>query len=1422
MIPRFPWRMVPFLLVALLSTNPSMASHPGAGAAAPLDALSSSHGTPCPGPMIADQYPGSLGVDAPFGTPPAVANRTVHVDYWYQSNVTSATSGTTISCLARTATAVTGGNGSFVLPAGIPNGSCTVHACTQNSGPFGPARFGVNATDPPGDTLRVTRDGTRVVLYWTAALAAVAISPWGRQVLSTDAPTNFTAVGSAGDGGPSPATLDPHWVISGADWSLIGASNGTTTRIEASDGAASGSLRLDANGSLNGTFLGMPPFVDALEAVPTSLSTGTLAPTSVDAGDPVSVALTGEGAAGYAYSAFAAPGLAVPAVALPCTVSAPNLQSVVSISCRGSFSYPSAGVAQPWANLSNGYSTARWTFPQVVVASALTVTMTPDPAAGYRNEAIPFVVGVASGSGTPPYGPACLAPGTGALECASVGSTSWSLGYAYTTDGSYTAVASVVDGAGANHTRSVPVHVADPPGLSSLSTGTNRVAAGSTISITAYLSGGLWPARYWWNDSDPNGTLRSGALGSDGTLGLTQSFPWAGLHQITLTVVDALGTRVASSTALDVASGPANGLRCEGGTLLPDGAAGAVLPLHVRAVDAVGSVAGTFADPLVLTALGPSGALDVNGSPAPVVPSGNGSWAVPGSAWAGGWLNLTYSSREAGRWNLSLSDPRSSSIPTLRVTVSVVADGRHPRLVGAPGERPSGRSSDTHWTVEDPYGNPVVDGYVVVRSVFASGSLSVDSPILDQAGVGGVWVNYTALDDGAGTVHVLDEQNESLLPAIAVPAAAAAMGSSEVLPVLALLGLVTVGGILLVLRFRPRPARPGGSELEGELERHAAGRTHLLQRLSEGPASSLEDLEGAWEGPPPRPEPSEIVEWMAALLTEGVVSAEAGPGGAPRFVLTAERSEAPGLTLDDAALERALARRDEEPDPRDPGGACAGRDPGRSGGRGDRRVPDQVVVPVRGLPGSEAVPERSERLLQPPHLRGDRLGGAVPMEEPVEELRDPVHLLHAHADPGQFRGAEPDPLRPLRARVAGQEVLVRDDADGGEAPGDLLPAALGAHPDGEGVGGGESEGLRQHVEAPGVERRAQRPGVLDRPPGVLPSEGEVLGQADGEGGHGVQVMVGGDAREGGPLQPLHDLRVVGLSEEDPVLRTGEGLVRRGRDHHAALPERVLELAAGDEAQHVGRIVPALRADLLQRRPELGDGEREEEEGEPEEAELRPDGLEDLPGPGNVEGHPVRVPGIVDRFHRPEAEGAEGGARDVRPVRQPGGADEIAGLGEGLQDGEVRHRPGDGTDVGEGAAEEALREVEADPLHLVDLLVPLVVPLSGEPLGVPGMEVTDEELLRIRGEQVLRGDERQRVLEPLRVGADRRADPLDGTGHLGADVRCRSVLRRTPPPLHFQWNPRGGRAARAADPRAIMTSAISPLCSTLRSEAGTAG
>ncbi len=296
------------------------------------------------------------------------------------------------------------------------------------------------------------------------------------------------------------------------------------------------------------------------------------------------------------------------------------------------------------------------------------------------------------------------------------------------------------------------------------------------------------------------------------------------------------------------------------------------------------------------------------------------------------------------------------------------------------------------------------------------------------------------------------------------------------------------------------------------------------------------------------------------------------------------------------------------------------------------------------------------------------------MQEVVEELRDPLHLPLAHPDPRHLGRAEPDSAGVLRALVAGEQVLVRDDPKVSEPFRDRLPTPLLLDAHGESVGSGEPEVGGEHVEPPVVEGLGEGAGVRDGLPRVVAAELEVLGEADREGGHRVQVVVARDAGEGPALEFFLELGVLRVRQQDPVLRAGEGLVGGGRQDRAPLLEWVLELAARDQAQHVRSVVPSARADLLERRPEFLDRHREEEQGEPEQAGLRSDGAKDLPGSGDVDCHRLRVPGVVDRLDPPEPERTERGARDVRAVREAARPDEVARLGEGLQHREVGDGP----------------------------------------------------------------------------------------------------------------------------------------------------
>ena len=132
----------------------------------------------------------------------------------------------------------------------------------------------------------------------------------------------------------------------------------------------------------------------------------------------------------------------------------------------------------------------------------------------------------------------------------------------------------------------------------------------------------------------------------------------------------------------------------------------------------------------------------------------------------------------------------------------------------------------------------------------------------------------------------------------------------------------------------------------------------------------------------------------------------------------------------------------------------------------------------------------------------------------------------------------------------------------------------------------------------------------------------------------------------------------------------------------ALPEGVLELAAGDEAEDVGRVIPYGAARLLQGVLDLLDRGGEQED---RQAELGHLGLlldQELPGSVDVEVPVLVVPGVVDRVEAAKADRAERGGGDVRARSQLGSGDLVARLGQGEQHRDVGDRPGGRPDVDE--------------------------------------------------------------------------------------------------------------------------------------------
>lgn len=875
-------------------------------------------GSPCYGAYVPGRYTGALTVARGVGSSPTVANVTVNLVYQYTLNYTSSGGRTTFSCNTAVQGSSTNASGGVILTAPVPQNSCTGGSCSSYTGPIGPISAFMPAGLPAGYFLSVRFSGSTVALAFVQALASVSLSLLPRTTVSVDAPVTVLAHASAGDGSPSPAAILYDWHLSGTGWSLNSTPSSSGATVEASPQAGPGLLSLWTNGTFNGTLTNLPESTVQLTAVATSISTGSVNPTSVDAGTPATFSVVGTGAAGYNYSAWVNPGLNGSSLALPCA-SSPAPGGEVTLRCSARGTYPTSGTAQPTANLTNGYSGAGWTYAQVLVAPGLALTLTPDPAAVYVRSNLTLRAGVVANTGTAPFGPACLDPGSGGLRCSFAGGPSWSFFPSYPASGTYVARLSVADWAGANRSLAIPVEVFDRPSLQSIRTTENAPGIGHPVVLNTSVSGGALPLAYWWNDSSPEGILYAGNLAADGAISLRYVPVTAGSHRITLTVVDGLGSAVANVTDLVVVAGNPVELETADAAAEPTTVAGSPTPIEWTAVDSAHQVVTTYhadASLLVIEPSGPgAGLFWLNFSATSLV--GNASApmvALPASAWSNGYLNVTLTLSRAGVSSVALVAPLPvAGVPAGGLRVLVAADPLHLALVHPQVYESGRRANATLWQIVDRFGNPSATEYVVVQSVFGPVVFNSDSPVRVANGVALVWVNYSAPADGAGTVYVLSKFGDALLPPLWIPALVAGLSPYVLAAGLSAVGLASAG---VVYGFRRRRRtmviNARGAVADEELERLARGRAHVLDRATERPRSASELAAGFDD--PRAPDRAEVAEWIGSLVAEGSLRADAGPNGSVRFVVVDRGGDAsPRVTLDPALLDSALARRESPP-----------------------------------------------------------------------------------------------------------------------------------------------------------------------------------------------------------------------------------------------------------------------------------------------------------------------------------------------------------------------------------------------------------------------------------------------------------------------------------------------------------------------------
>ncbi|MCI4356326.1 MAG: hypothetical protein L3K18_04175 [Thermoplasmata archaeon] len=863
----------------------------------------------CGGPKIPTILRGTLGVEGTILPRPTVGNVTAEFLYAYETNDTTSL-GSSLSCFSATYRAPTNASGGFVLNLTLPATSCSRTGCLSYAGPFGPYVFGVSGGAAPAYFLSGHRNGSVVALDWVAALASAQTSPYQFGTLSLGAWTLVRAEPFDGAGNPSTANLSYSWQIAGTGWATSGPSNGSTFNVVGGTAGTTGTVTLWVNGSYNHTAILLAPVHLYLTAVPTAVLTASVTPNPIDVGLPAAASVHATGAGGYAYSATLQPGGSGATQSTACAT-VPTSGGLVDITCSFGLHYPAAGTFQPTATVTNGFSAAKATFLSVVVSSSLGVAVGPNPNRAYAGTPVRVGISVEAATGTAPYGPACLLTGDGRFVCDESAGPNWTIAVSYASLGTYHATATVADLAGANRTVPLEVDIVAHPAIVALALNQSEVPRGASVRASATVSGGAFPLSYWWNSSSPDSTLASGEVASDQvpSVAFVTGFT-AASEQLTLTVVDALGTVVANATTLAI-SRPITGLALVAPQANASTPAGIPVKVTVVGVDDVGSVVPGFRTAASVRIDPACGAPWVNGSSGPLIGS-NGTFTLTAPTGSDPSLEFTVTATQVGAcpvavWSSAFPAPVSLAIP-------VAADGAHIHLVRPDVVRPGIQQNATLYTVLDRFGNADPQGFLIVEARFGSVLEEFDSAIRGGGGTAVVWVNYTSEGTSGGTLTVLNESNVAILGPLPIPALPGSSATVTPLAWVAILGAAVLGAAaVLVLRRRSgtSAAHVGANDDPDEpLRRLAEGRSHVLSRLSYDHDVDLDEVVRGFPGP--MPDAAELAEWVGTLVTEGLVRASVGPDGRPMFRLSheEERPVGPRVEVDAMALDAALARRD--------------------------------------------------------------------------------------------------------------------------------------------------------------------------------------------------------------------------------------------------------------------------------------------------------------------------------------------------------------------------------------------------------------------------------------------------------------------------------------------------------------------------------
>ncbi|MCI4351701.1 MAG: hypothetical protein L3K15_09365, partial [Thermoplasmata archaeon] len=530
---------------------------------------------PCLGPQAPTPATGAVVLVGKSLPLPSLTGVPVHVGYFY-TQTTVIGNQTTQSCVSTTATGTTGGGGTLSVPLPIPPYRCNPSLCVAYDGPYGPLAFATSSA-PAGffevDPGNGTSPGT---IDWEAYLNRAQVNRTGLDVVSQNAPVSFSASAWDARGNPAPAPLTYGWSLAGLDWN-VDSQHGPNITIEGNEADWTGQLFVNVSATFGTTIEWARSAILDLLPVNTAVRSAVVAPAPVDPGVPVTFYVSGSGAAGYSYSATVVPGLNAGTATGPCTrTDLPD--GTANMSCQVRAAYPVAGIAFPTASISNGYSTGWVALAPVTVRPVEQVQVGGPLLVTYPNRSLELDLNVTGGTGSAPYGPACLTLGYGArVTCQFQNGTTWTFTESFPSPGRYTVLGSVTDAFGENVSAGTVVLVV--PFLSARVNGNSSLTLLPNQSrlLSVVVAGGVLPIATWWNLSPAWSLPCSRNLISDGTISCVSPASLPGVLNLTVTLRDALGSATALVFRITVAASP-NGPPSPGGSPPPGGLGSAHLP----------------------------------------------------------------------------------------------------------------------------------------------------------------------------------------------------------------------------------------------------------------------------------------------------------------------------------------------------------------------------------------------------------------------------------------------------------------------------------------------------------------------------------------------------------------------------------------------------------------------------------------------------------------------------------------------------------------------------------------------------------------------------------------------------------------------------------------------------------------------------